>query len=48
MNKTTAKLYTVPLLLLSFILIAAGLLQGDFFSVLGKGIFICLECIGIG
>ncbi len=32
----------------SVILILLGLLQGDFFSVMGKAVFICLECIGIG
>ncbi|HPX25290.1 MAG TPA: CD1871A family CXXC motif-containing protein [Treponemataceae bacterium] len=32
----------------SILFITAGLIQGDFFSVMGKAVFICLECIGIG
>ena len=33
---------------LSLALIAAGLYQGDYRSVMNKAILICLECIGIG
>ncbi|MBQ6966612.1 MAG: thioredoxin [Lachnospiraceae bacterium] len=35
-------------LLASVLLIAAGISKGDFFSVMIKGVNICLECIGIG
>lgn len=39
---------SIILLGAALLLIVLGLVQGDFFSVLGKAVFICLECIGIG
>jgi hypothetical protein len=36
------------LLALSLVLVTAGLLNGEFRSVLEKAITVCLDCIGIG
>ncbi len=36
------------LLTLSLILMAAGLLLGEYKAVLEKAITVCLDCIGIG
>ncbi|HOE08385.1 MAG TPA: CD1871A family CXXC motif-containing protein [Treponemataceae bacterium] len=43
-----SKNLSLILIIASILFITAGLLQGDFFSVMGKAVFICLECIGIG
>ena len=38
----------IILLIAGALLMAAGLVRGEFYDTLSKGAYLCLECIGIG
>ncbi|MCR5330590.1 MAG: hypothetical protein K6E62_05295 [Lachnospiraceae bacterium] len=48
MKRRIPNLYGMIIILASLLLIAVGLLQGQFSDVLHKAVQICLECIGVG
>ncbi len=47
-NRNSSRTAGFILLAAGAVLTAAGLLQGQYASVLAKAIRICMECVGIG
>lgn len=46
--KSGRKIAGIIILVLGFVMIAAGIFRGEALTVLNKATKICLECIGIG
>lgn len=47
-NNKEKNLLAQILIICAFLLIVAGTLNGEIYTVLNKSIAICMECIGIG